>query len=293
MRAGTHAGAARRGGTVRSQQDGTRQVDSALRADVWHRIASTSRTAGTQGTRIRCGSRRIGCSHYSVDPCTSCCLFDVLHMMPHPDQDALLSDVVSALEPGGIILVREADASAGWRFQAVRFGNRLTALTSGAWRQRLRSARSVIGASASRDKVSRWKPHQRMRALLSRIISSDLRLGRPGLQPLPDANNLPNRATIRDRKFRRTKARTPCSYQQYRTSDQSTRVSCSYGIVTANPRFVHPQKVLDGVERLAMPRQEVSRCSTVSRDDNAGAPTRIDVPLSKRVRRAITDVPFG
>jgi hypothetical protein len=56
-------------------------------------------------------------------------------MMPRPDQDALLDAAVSALEPGGIILVREADASAGWRFQAVRFGNRLTALTSGAWHQ--------------------------------------------------------------------------------------------------------------------------------------------------------------
>jgi uncharacterized protein (DUF2062 family)/2-polyprenyl-3-methyl-5-hydroxy-6-metoxy-1,4-benzoquinol methylase len=62
-------------------------------------------------------------------------LFDVLHMMPRPDQDALLAAAVRALEPGGMIVVREADASAGWRFQAVRFGNRLTALTSGAWRQ--------------------------------------------------------------------------------------------------------------------------------------------------------------
>ena len=62
-------------------------------------------------------------------------LFDVLHMMPRSDQDALLAAAVRALEPGGIILVREADASAGWRFQAVRFGNRLTAFTSGAWHQ--------------------------------------------------------------------------------------------------------------------------------------------------------------
>ena len=32
-------------------------------------------------------------------------------------------------------MVREADASAGWRFHAVRFGNRVTALASGAWHQ--------------------------------------------------------------------------------------------------------------------------------------------------------------
>lgn len=64
-------------------------------------------------------------------------LFDVLHMMSEAEQDALLTAAVSALEPGGVILVREADASAGWGFAAVRLGNRLTALASGAWRQPL------------------------------------------------------------------------------------------------------------------------------------------------------------
>src|SRR5688572_10173813 len=39
-------------------------------------------------------------------------LFDVLHMMPRPDQDALLAAAVRALEPGAMIVVREADASA-------------------------------------------------------------------------------------------------------------------------------------------------------------------------------------
>ena len=73
----------------------------------------------------------------SAGACRVVLLFDVLHMMPPHDQDALLASAVGALEPGGIILVREADASAGWRFQAVRVGNRLTALTSGAWRQHL------------------------------------------------------------------------------------------------------------------------------------------------------------
>ena len=71
----------------------------------------------------------------SAGTCRVILLFDVLHMMPRADQEALLAAAVRALEPGGIIVVREADASAGWRFQAVRFGNRLTALASGAWRQ--------------------------------------------------------------------------------------------------------------------------------------------------------------
>jgi hypothetical protein len=71
----------------------------------------------------------------SAGTCRVIFLFDVLHMMPRADQEALLAAAVSALEPGGIIVVREADASAGWRFQAVKFGNRLTALASGAWHQ--------------------------------------------------------------------------------------------------------------------------------------------------------------
>ncbi len=83
------------------------------------------------GARIRCGIVESDARTIPVGPCRVVLLFDVLHMMPRPDQDALLADVVSALEPGGIILVREADASAGWRFQAVRFGNRLTALDVG------------------------------------------------------------------------------------------------------------------------------------------------------------------
>ena len=76
-------------------------------------------------------------------------------MMPQADQDALLAAAVGALEPGGVILVREADASAGWRFQAVRIGNRLTALASGRLASaRWHSARSASGASVSRGTAS-------------------------------------------------------------------------------------------------------------------------------------------
>lgn len=68
--------------------------------------------------------------------CRAVLFFDVLHVMPKREQEALLAASAAALEPGGVILVREADASAGWRFAAVRLGNRLKALAFGAWRQR-------------------------------------------------------------------------------------------------------------------------------------------------------------
>jgi uncharacterized protein (DUF2062 family)/2-polyprenyl-3-methyl-5-hydroxy-6-metoxy-1,4-benzoquinol methylase len=62
-------------------------------------------------------------------------VFDVLHMINPEDQETLLASLVKALEPGGVLLVREADRAAGWRFAMVRIGNRLKALVFGAWKQ--------------------------------------------------------------------------------------------------------------------------------------------------------------
>jgi uncharacterized protein (DUF2062 family)/2-polyprenyl-3-methyl-5-hydroxy-6-metoxy-1,4-benzoquinol methylase len=62
-------------------------------------------------------------------------LFDVLHLMPEPDQDSLLASLVSSLRPGGMLIIREADAAAGWRFAVVRAGNWLKAMAVGQWRQ--------------------------------------------------------------------------------------------------------------------------------------------------------------
>jgi uncharacterized protein (DUF2062 family)/SAM-dependent methyltransferase len=72
----------------------------------------------------------------SLAPCTAILLFDVLHMIPADEQEPLIAAVAAALQPGGVALVREADAAAGWRFEAVRLGNRLKALAFGHWRQR-------------------------------------------------------------------------------------------------------------------------------------------------------------
>ena len=63
-----------------------------------------------------------------VGPCRVVLLFDVLHMLRPPEQETLLATVSAALEPGGVVLIREADASGGWRFAVVRFGNRVKAL---------------------------------------------------------------------------------------------------------------------------------------------------------------------
>lgn len=67
--------------------------------------------------------------------CRAALFFDVLHMMPARDQEAVLQCAATALDPGGCILVREADAAAGGRFRAVMAGNWLKAAFSGNWRQ--------------------------------------------------------------------------------------------------------------------------------------------------------------
>jgi uncharacterized protein (DUF2062 family) len=73
--------------------------------------------------------------HHVPDGARAILFFDVLHMMPGADQERLLSAVTRSLEPGGVILVRETDAAAGWRFLAVRAGNRLKAVVTGNWGQ--------------------------------------------------------------------------------------------------------------------------------------------------------------
>lgn len=70
-----------------------------------------------------------------LPPARAVLLFDVLSLMPARDQDALLAAVLSSLEPGGVLLVREADAAAGWRFRAVRAGNWIKACWVGRFRQ--------------------------------------------------------------------------------------------------------------------------------------------------------------
>ena len=71
-----------------------------------------------------------------IPPADVVLLFDVLHLMTAADQQALLASLARALKPGGVMLVREADASAGWRFTAVRLGNRIKALAVRRWGQR-------------------------------------------------------------------------------------------------------------------------------------------------------------
>jgi len=62
-------------------------------------------------------------------------LFDVLHLMRREEQEGLIEALASAVTGTGLMLIREADADAGWRFTAVRWGNRAKAMVLGSRHQ--------------------------------------------------------------------------------------------------------------------------------------------------------------
>jgi uncharacterized protein (DUF2062 family)/trans-aconitate methyltransferase len=63
-----------------------------------------------------------------LPPADTILLLDVLHYLPAADQESLLSKAVAGLAPGGLLLIRDADADAGWRFTATRLQERFSAL---------------------------------------------------------------------------------------------------------------------------------------------------------------------
>jgi len=63
-------------------------------------------------------------------------VLDVLHMIPAAEHAAVIARLASALQPGGMLLVREVDAAGGWRFRLVQLGNRLKSILTGNWGQR-------------------------------------------------------------------------------------------------------------------------------------------------------------
>lgn len=61
---------------------------------------------------------------------------DMLHMITFDQQERVIAAARQSLKEGGVLLVREADAAAGWRFRVVLVGNQLKALVLRRWRQR-------------------------------------------------------------------------------------------------------------------------------------------------------------
>ena len=108
------------------------RMTSAMGIEMRPRVAKIARRALAGRATIENGDART----IALPVCDTVLLFDVLHLLAHDEQEELLARVATVVAPGGVVLVREADASAGRAFTMVRFGNRVKALVVGRWRQR-------------------------------------------------------------------------------------------------------------------------------------------------------------
>ena len=63
-------------------------------------------------------------------------LFDVLHYLRADAQADLIKRIAQAISPGGLLLVRDVDAAAGFRYRMTFFAERIAAIGRGHFRQR-------------------------------------------------------------------------------------------------------------------------------------------------------------
>lgn len=96
------------------------------------KTASAARAALGDQARIDIADLRDA----ELPPSQAVLLLDVLHYLPAEVQEDLLRRIAGALEPGGLLLIRDADAGAGWRFTATRIQERTCALARRHWKQR-------------------------------------------------------------------------------------------------------------------------------------------------------------
>ena len=107
------------------------RFDRLVGVELRHRVASIARKALGRDAEIIEQDARVD----SPGPTRAALFFDVLHLMPPRDQESLVAAVASSLADDGVMLVREADASAGRGFAAVRIGNQFKAFATGNWGQ--------------------------------------------------------------------------------------------------------------------------------------------------------------
>jgi uncharacterized protein (DUF2062 family)/trans-aconitate methyltransferase len=96
------------------------------------KVAAAAREALGEGAVIETGDLLAA----RLPPADAVLLLDVLHYMTAADQRDLLAKAVEALQPGGVLLIRDADAAGGWRFTATRMQERFSALLRRHWGQR-------------------------------------------------------------------------------------------------------------------------------------------------------------
>jgi SAM-dependent methyltransferase len=72
-----------------------------------------------------------------LPPCDAIVILDVLLYLSRSEQAAMLARCADALPPGGLLLLREADADGGLPFQITRWAEQIACAARGRWRQPL------------------------------------------------------------------------------------------------------------------------------------------------------------
>jgi len=79
---------------------------------------------------------------WTLPPARAILMLDVLHYLSAAEQEDLLRRAAAALQPGGVILIREPDSGRRVRFLVTRLGERMTSVLRGHWRQRFHYRRT-------------------------------------------------------------------------------------------------------------------------------------------------------
>jgi SAM-dependent methyltransferase len=74
---------------------------------------------------------------FDLHPCSVIVMLDVLLYLGEDEQQRLLDRAAAALEPDGLLLLREADAGAGFAFRVTRWSERTAGALRGQFGQRL------------------------------------------------------------------------------------------------------------------------------------------------------------
>ena len=129
--------------------------------------------------------------------------FDVLHLMAPEDQERVIDRASAALSPGGTILIREADPCGGWRFAAVRFGNRLKSIAVGRWRQQFhfRTADAWASLLTRRGFQAAVQPMGQGTPFANLLVRAVRSADRPALHQVTDMDNRGGRAAGRGIEF--------------------------------------------------------------------------------------------
>jgi len=114
----------------------------------------------------RAGVEQNDIRRIDLPPCAAIVMLDVLYHFNDQEQTRLLESAAHALQPGGVLVMREADANGGLAFHLTRWADRLASSPRGGlWNKRgYRGASQwtallqALGLSVSAEPMSRGTP---------------------------------------------------------------------------------------------------------------------------------------